>query len=229
MAGIPTITPYALPTADSLPANTADWRIDPRRAVLLVHDMQRYFLRPIPAVEPGRAMVSNVRRLRAECIAHKIPVGYTAQPGDMDDRQRGLLKDFWGPGMRVDPVDRQIIDELSPGPADWLFTKWRYSAFVRSDLLDRMRRDGRDQIVVCGVYAHVGVLATAVDAFSNDIQPFLVADAVADFSERFHRMALEYAALRCAFVASTAQIVDQLGPTGDPIGAGVPAGRRALR
>ena len=231
MAGIPTIVPYPLPAAGSLPANTADWRVDPRRAVLLIHDMQRYFLRPIPSARPARDLVRNIRRLRAECGAHGMRVAYTAQPGSMDDSERGLLKDFWGPGMRVDPADRQIIDELAPGPDDWLFTKWRYSAFVRSDLLDRMRRDGRDQLVVCGVYAHVGVLATAVDAFSNDIQPFLVADAVADFSESFHRMALEYAALRCAFVATTGQLVDQLGPTGDPVGAGLAAAgpRRAAR
>ena len=57
-----------------------------------------------------------------------------------------------------------------------------------------MRGHGRDQLVICGVYAHVGILMTAHEGFSNDIQTFLVADAIADFSADFHRMALEYAA-----------------------------------
>ena len=69
-----------------------------------------------------------------------------------------------------------------------MLTKWRYSAFYRSDLLERMRAAGRDQLILCGVYAHVGVLTTALEAFSHDIQPFLVADALGDFTEADHRL-----------------------------------------
>jgi hypothetical protein len=50
---------------------------------------------------------------------------------------------------------------------------------VRTDLSTRM--GGRDQLIIVGVYAHIGVLATALDPFMRDIQPFVVADAVADF------------------------------------------------
>lgn len=81
-------------------------------------------------------------------------------------------------------------------------TKWRYSAFHHTDLLTRMRFHQRDQLLVCGVYAHVGVLITAVEAFSHDIETFVIADAVADFTESQHRMALEYAAARCAVVTT---------------------------
>ena len=69
-----------------------------------------------------------------------------------------------------------------------------------------MRADGRDQLVICGVYAHVGVLMSAVEAFTHDIQPFLVADAVADFSEEYHRMAVGYAAERCAVVVTAKEV-----------------------
>lgn len=65
-----------------------------------------------------------------------------------------------------------------------------------------MRDTRRDQLVLCGVYAHVGVLATAIEAFTNDIQVFLVADATADFSAEYHRSALKYAAERCARVTT---------------------------
>lgn len=210
MAGISAIDAYPMPAAEDLPESTATWRADARRAVLLIHDMQRYFVRHIPADGARQALVDNASRLRRLCVGLGIPVGYTAQPGGMTGEQRGLLRDFWGPGMRADPADRAVVEPLAPAPEDWLFTKWRYSAFFRSDLLDRMRRAGRDQLVICGVYGHVGILATAVDAFSHDIQPFLVADAVADFSARHHRMTLEYAATRCAVVATTETVVTQL-------------------
>ncbi|MGV9566853.1 isochorismatase family protein [Streptomyces sp. NPDC003480] len=199
-----------MPAEGDFPPGTVDWTPDPRRAVLLVHDMQRYFLRPFAVGTPGAALVANAALLREQCAAAGIPVAYTAQPGDMTDEQRGLLRDFWGPGMRTTPEDRQVIDELAPAPEDWLLTKWRYSAFARTDLLERMRAAGRDQLIVCGVYAHIGVLMSTVDAFTHDIQPFLVADAVADFSAAYHRQALTYAAERCARVATTKQLLTEL-------------------
>lgn len=211
MVGIPPIEPYPMPIADDLPVNVAEWTIDPARAVLLIHDMQRFFLDLLPQGQsPRNELVPNAVLLRERCAGHGMPVAYTAQPGGMTDAQRGLLKDFWGPGMRVDPADRQIVRELSPARDDWVLTKWRYSAFHRSDLLARMRERGRDQLVICGVYAHVGVLMTAVDAFTNDIQAFLAADAVADFSQEYHRLAATYAAQRCAVVATTGQLLAQL-------------------
>ncbi|MEU5419658.1 isochorismatase family protein [Streptomyces sp. NPDC001407] len=211
MPGIPAIEPYPMPTEGDIPQNTATWTVDPDRAVLLLHDMQRYFLEPFPAGEaPGRDLVRNATALREASARLGIPVAYTTQPGSMTPRERGLLKDFWGPGMRVDPEHRAVVDPLAPAPGDWVFTKWRYSAFFKSELLERMRFDGRDQLVICGVYAHIGVLSTAVDAFTHDIQPFLVADAVADFCAADHRLALDYAARRCAVVSTTATVLDEL-------------------
>ncbi|MFJ6721746.1 isochorismatase family protein [Streptomyces sp. NPDC091259] len=205
MPGIAPISAYPLPTSAELPISTAQWQPDPGRAALLVHDMQRYFLEPFPPAMRD-PLVRHCAQLRKRCEELAVPVFYTAQPGGMTDEERGLLKDFWGPGMRVDPVDREIVTELAPRPSDHVLTKWRYSAFFRSDLLVRMRTQGRDQLIVCGVYAHVGVLATALEAFTNDIQPFLVADAVGDFSAEYHRLALDYAAARCSVVTTTEEV-----------------------
>jgi trans-2,3-dihydro-3-hydroxyanthranilic acid synthase len=213
MTGIPPIAPYPLPTADGLPVNTATWTVDPDRAVLLIHDMQRYFVRPFP--DPMRhRIVAHIGALRAVAAGSGMQVAYTAQPGGMSEQERGLLRDFWGPGMRVDPADRHIVAELRPDADDWMFTKWRYSAFFRSDLLERMRRDSRDQLVVCGVYAHVGILATALEAYANDIRTFVVADAIGDFTERDHHLSIEYAARRCAMVATTQALVRQMTGAG---------------
>lgn len=211
MGHIPEIRPYPMPGEAALPVNTAPWRVDPARAVLLVHDMQRFFLRPFPSDrQPVTDLVRNAARLREHAARNGMPVAYTAQPGGMTERQRGLLKDFWGPGMTPSPEDRQVVNEVAPTEADWVLTKWRYSAFHRTDLLERIRDSGRDQLVVCGVYAHVGVLMTLCEAFSHDIEAFLVADAVADFTADYHATALAYAAERCAVVATTDQILKEL-------------------
>jgi isochorismate hydrolase len=207
MSGIPEIEAYPMPMLSQLPVNVANWKIDPQRAVLLVHDMQRFFVRRIPSENPRSLLLRNSALIRQYCINLGMPIAYTTQPGGMTDSERGLLKDFWGTGMKVDPIDREIVEELLPCPQDWLFTKWRYSAFHQSDLLQRMRETGHDQLIICGVYAHIGVLITAVEAFSNDIKVFLVADAIADFSQAHHLMALNYAARCCAVTLLTNKVI----------------------
>jgi isochorismate hydrolase len=208
--GIPAIRGYPMPGAAALPVSTAAWRVDPDRAVLLVHDMQRYFLAAFPDDSPLPELVTNLGRLRSGCADLGIPVAYTAQPGAMSAVERGLLADFWGPGMSTGPGDREVVAPLSPAEGDWLLTKWRYSAFFRTDLAARMRASRRDQLIIGGVYAHVGIMITATDAFTRDIQTFVVADAVADFSADHHHSALSWLAARCAVVLTAEEVVHQL-------------------
>jgi len=207
MAGIPQIAAYRLPGAEELTPNIADWQVDPARAVLLVHDMQRFFLRPLPSTSLAKDLIGNVAALIGHARAHGMPVAYTAQPGGMNEQQRGLLKAFWGQGMQVDPQDREIEQSCAPQPGDWRLTKWRYSAFFNTELLRLMREHDRQQLVICGVYAHIGILATAIESFSHDLETFIVADAVADFTRKEHLATLQYAAQACACVVTRAQVL----------------------
>ncbi|MET9599089.1 MULTISPECIES: isochorismatase family protein [unclassified Streptomyces] len=208
---LPAIAPYPLPTAEELPANRVDWTVDPDRAVLLVHDLQNYFLSAFDRdAQPVTGMLQQVARLKKEAARAGVPVIYTAQPGGQSPAERGLQQDFWGPGLPDDPTAAAIPSAVAPGPDDTVLTKWKYSAFVRTDLAERLRAAGRDQLVITGVYAHIGVLMTACDAWMQDVQAFVVADAVADFSEREHRMALEWAAGRCAVVTTADRVCAQL-------------------
>lgn len=200
-----TATAYTL-DAGLMPASpsTAPWRVDPARAVLLVHDMQEYFVRTLPP-QPAADLVRNVTDLVGLCREAGIPVAYTAQPGRMTRADRGLLADLWGRGMTDAEEDRRIVASLAPKDGDRVYTKWRYSGFFRTDLERDLRDMGRDQLILCGVYAHIGVLATAMDAYSRDVETFLVADALADFDERWHRIALDQATECCSVVRPLAE------------------------
>ncbi|EIE99268.1 isochorismatase family protein [Saccharomonospora glauca] len=206
---LPSIQPYALPRGSELPAGRVAWRVDPTRAALLVHDMQRYFLAPYVG-DPLPEVVANTALLLTTCRDLGVPVFYTAQPGRQDPADRGLLTQFWGEGIGAvidsDPAAADVVAELAPTPHDVVLPKWRYSAFQRSTFADQLAAAGRDQLVVTGVYAHIGCQATALEAFMRDIQPFLVADAVADFSRAHHDQACTYVAQRCGVVTTTADV-----------------------
>ncbi|MBB5122445.1 isochorismatase [Streptomyces eurocidicus] len=206
---LPAIAPYPMPTADDLPANKVGWTVDPARAVLLVHDLQNYFLGAFEAgASPVTELLANVAALKEQCDRLGVPVVYSAQPGGQSAAERGLQQDFWGPGLPDDEDAKAIAPAVAPTGADTVLTKWKYSAFVRTDLAERMAAQGRDQLIIVGVYAHIGVLMSAADAWMRDIRPFLVADAVADFSAEDHAMALRWAAAKCAVVTTTDRLFE---------------------
>jgi len=211
MAGLPKIASYPLPGAGELPPPRGPWRLERARAALLVHDMQAYFVDAFARQEtPAAPAIANIARLAAYCRALDIPVFYTAQQGDQDRRDRGLQADLWGPGMTAAPEHQAIIAELAPAPGDFVLVKHRYSAFQRSNLETMLRARGRDQLIVTGIYAHIGCLMTAAEAFQRDIETFFVADATADFSRAEHDMALKWVAGRCGVPVTTAAVLETL-------------------
>lgn len=208
---LPSIPAYDLPTEAELPRNRADWGLETGRAALLIHDMQRYFVDAFtPDSAPITPVIAHIKALAGAARAKGIPIFYTAQNGDQDRRDRGLQADLWGPGMRHVPQHQPVIDELAPQEGDFVLVKHRYSAFQRSNLEPLMRVRGRDQIIICGIYAHIGCLMTAGEAFQRDIEPFFVADALGDFSRDWHDRALIHGADCCAMVHSTRQILELL-------------------
>ena len=212
---LPKIAPYSYREQEH--QNRVNWRVDPARSALLVHDMQRYFVRAFELERDGQPLpdaqiniaIANIRRLLDAAHTANIPVYYTAQPPRQHPADRRLLTDFWGDGLQ-DDENARILDELAPTESDTVLTKWRYSAFVRSPLEEQLKDLGRDQLIIGGIYAHIGCLTTALEAFMRDIQPFMVADALADFTEKEHRMACEYASDRCARVLNTAEALEHI-------------------
>lgn len=209
---IPKLNDYALPTADELPQNKVTWQVVPQRAALLIHDMQQYFLNFWGEDSALiKQVVENIANLRRYCKQQGIPVFYTAQPNQQSDEDRALLNDMWGPGLNKHPEQQAVTAALAPDEDDTVLVKWRYSAFHRSPLQEILQESGRDQLIICGVYAHIGCLTTAIDAFMRNIQPFMVADGLADFSRDEHLMALRYTAGRCGRVVTTASLLPAAG------------------
>lgn len=205
------IAPYEIPNAHSWPPCRAPWRFDPARAALLVHDMQAYFLEPYdPALSPMRPLLRHVRGLLQACSNAGVPVIHSAQPGEQSRGERGLLWDLWGPGIIEKPGLERLAFAFEPQPSELLLHKRRYSAFYETELLSLLRERGREQLLICGVYAHIGCLATATDGFMRGIQPFVISDATADFSAEDHAIALRQVARTCGVVTTSAEVLVSL-------------------
>ncbi len=216
---LPDLIDYATPR--HTPTNRVNWTLEAGRAAVLVHDLQRYFLR---AFAPGCPALERALSATAEILAAAraagVPVFYTAQTGDQPADERGLQGELWGRGMTSAVEDTAIADAVAPQDGDVVIVKHRYSAFARSDLADRLAALGRDQLVVVGVYAHIGVAATASDAFQREVYPFVVADGVADFGAADHERALAQVASCSGVVLRAAEVVDAFAPVPEPVEGG---------
>lgn len=65
---IPAISSYKMPKESNLPKNKVGWEVDPNKSVLLIHDMQQYF---IDYYEKDsslvREMIANIKAIRKQC------------------------------------------------------------------------------------------------------------------------------------------------------------------
>jgi len=229
---IPRLASYELPGREAVVQGAASWQLDPARSALLIHDMQRYFMAFYGESSPiAAAVISNVVRIAAAARAAGVPVFYTAQPGAQSRAQRALLYDFWGPGIGAEAEHTSFVPELEPQPGDTRIQKHLYSAFYGTALREMLAQGGRTHLVITGVYAHIGCLATAVDAFMADVQPFFVVDAVADFSRAEHLMAANHVSKRCGAVVDTTAVVSAFAAslTGRPDVTAIPESLFSLK
>ena len=129
--------------------NQVDWRIDPYRAAVLVHDMQRFFLNPFPK-KTEKTFTDNTIALITLARNEGVPIAYSGQDGRMTLKDRGLMGDFWGSGMMNLPEQRSWAEGIDPEPSELLLTKKRYSAFYGTSLLPWLQSLNRDQLIICG-------------------------------------------------------------------------------
>lgn len=157
---------------------------------LLVIDMLNDFIKPEGAlyIGPAAGKVVPVVRSRLDRFRQdRRPVIFIC------DRHRSgdLEFDMFPPHCLEGGSGGEVIDELSPRPAERRIYKRRYSAFFGTELDLTLREYGVTDLELTGVVTNICVLYTAADARMLNYRVTVNAGAVAGIDEQSHRFALQ--------------------------------------
>jgi len=182
------------------------------RTALLVIDMQRYFIDEDgdAYLSDSRAAVSRVRELLQTFRGAKLPVVFTRHE-DRSGDVGGAMGRWWGNIMEPGDPQHEIVTAVAPLPGETVIRKNQYSAFHRTGLSERLRKDGVRGVVVSGVMTHLCCETTARSAFMEDLDVTLAVDAMASSREELHLAALRTLVNGFAVAATTADICAALG------------------
>lgn len=190
------------------------------KSVLLVVDMQRFFLDPASPTftSGGPAILPNVQRMISAFRRAKRPVIYTRHvhhPGLID---AGIME-WWWKGMCIEgSPESEVHPDIAPLPGEKVILKHRYSAFYNTDLETVLRVLKIEDVVIAGVMTNMCCESTARDAYYRDYRVFIPADATGSINEEMHVASLLNLAFGFACVTRAETLVQSVSAhrdTGD--------------
>ncbi|MBE9181444.1 cysteine hydrolase [Oculatella sp. LEGE 06141] len=168
-------------------------QIHPSNTALLVIDMERDFVDAgaVQETPGGRDLVPIINRLIAWARPHSIPVIFTHEMHRAD-------KSDYGIELEYDPVHClegtsgcELTDGLDVQPHDYrILNKRRYDCFLGTDLDLLLRSQRIENLVCCGVTAHVCVMSTVFTARNLDYRVIVPREAIAGVTPDHYAAAL---------------------------------------
>jgi nicotinamidase-related amidase len=176
---------------------------------LVVVDMLDDFVEGSLANPRAREIVEPIQRLLAHARDNGWVVVFSNDAHEPDDPE---LK-VWGPHAMAGDPGAQVIDELRPRPSarEFVSGKRAYGAFDGTDLDERLRGLGVDEVVVVGQHTHICVRHTAYGALIRGYEITVPRDGVCAFAGVDEDEALEY--LRSVYGARITAVAELLSPS----------------
>jgi nicotinamidase-related amidase len=162
-------------------------RLERAKAGLVVVDIQE---RLLPAIFEKERVVRNSLRLIKGAAVFGVPVFVTEQ------YRKGL-------GATVPELVAAI-------PGFTLMEKVTFSACGAPGLVEALQAKGVDDVILCGIEAHVCVTQTCLDLLLKDYVVFVVADAISSRTPENHRLGVERMCQAGAIIASTEMVLFEL-------------------
>ena len=177
---------------------------DPKKAAVLIVDLQNDFLDPKGAygragqtspeiaVLPSRVLplLNTIRKAGGWVISTQFTLvpGKAGEPFISQHLKR--LRPFLGKGdFAPASWGNSLVDSLQP--ADITVEKVAYSAFYQTRMEYSLSKAGIKTLFICGIVTNGGVASTVRDAHVRDFHTITLEDGCAAFSQETHKLAIQ--------------------------------------
>jgi bifunctional isochorismate lyase/aryl carrier protein len=179
-------------------------------AVLLILDMQNYFLEPdahafIPSAPAILFGLNKLIRAFAEAGRQVI---FTRHIDNGNDG--GPMKEWWRDTINSGDKESLIYGGLAIPAGSLIICKSQYDAFHGTELLASLRDTGVDTIVLAGVMTHLCCETTARSAFVRGFKVVFLADGTATYTAEHHRATLLNLAHGFAHILTVPDVLGRL-------------------
>lgn len=196
------------------------------KTALVIVDLQNDFVRqgaPM-LVEYALGTIPMVQNLLAFARTNGIPVIFTKfisgktpvllwnwSPEIASDRSCARGFERYYPDIGKTEPCTDVIDELKPiFPEDYIIEKYHYSAFRNTNLIDILRSEGSDTILVAGTVTQICVADTVYDGFAEGVKVVIASDCVSTWDPLQHQAVLENTANKLGMVMTSEELMRQL-------------------
>lgn len=180
------------------------------KPVLLVLDMQRYFLAPESHafVPSAPAIIPNILKLIETFQDHRLPVVFSRHINT--PQNAGEMSRWW---RDVIAPDHPLAGLAAPFDqiAETIIEKSQYDAFYQTGLDDILQGQGITDVVITGVMTHLCCETTARSAFMCGYQVWFPVDGTATYNEAYHLGTLRNLAHGFAHIPLVGQLVEWMG------------------
>lgn len=204
-------------------------KIDPKKAALVVVDMQNDFCHPDGALgKMGQATemmakaAEPLRRLIAAARAAGVGVIFIQNTQNKWTKSQPFLARRVGYTESVCEENTWGADffGVEPGPGDAVVTKHRYSAMLDTDLELLLRSRKLQTVILTGVQTNVCVESTARDAYMKDFYVVVASDCTGTTSDEEHEASLKNVERYLGTVTDSKTLIEEWSKVGAASSAG---------
>jgi bifunctional isochorismate lyase/aryl carrier protein len=183
------------------------------RAALAIIDMQAWMFRERSNAARLPRLTADVNAIAAafaacDCTVYDVRTVWTRDPATWTLRCRRSNE----PKLLEGTSDVEAVPGLALPPGTLRLDKQRNSAFVMTDFHRRLRSAGISRLFLTGCFDEACIGFTAIDAYERNIEPIIVADAVAegdaDLAHCMHRLTDMVGDIRRVSFADATRMID---------------------